>query len=484
MNSSLLLQILYIAIIVAVVLRIIYDTKNTAKALALIMIVVFVPILGIIVYLMFGVNYRKHKIFNKKLKDDLSLIEKINQERYQDQDERVNPEVMGVYSKLVQLVIDENQCPLTRDNQVKLLVNGENKFPEMLADLENAKHFIHLEYYIFEDDDTGRAISNILIKKAKEGVKVRFIYDDLGSQSIKNKMVPRLREAGVHVYPFFEIKFMLLANRLNYRNHRKITIIDGHTAYVGGINVGQEYVNQNNQKNTRFWRDTHLKIQGLAVYYLQYLFIADWNHCCSERDAIEQSPDYFPRLHKEHKGDHKVQIVFSGPDSDTPSILHTIVKAIYLARDEIQITTPYFVPNQTLMDALCITARSGVKVTLLVPCEGDSVLVDAASEFYYERLLHAGVHIHLYEKGFVHSKTMTVDDDLTIIGTANMDIRSFDLNFEVNAIVYDRKFTQQMKSVFADDIEGTTVIDKERWLNRSLLLQLKQSIARLFSPIL
>lgn len=376
------------------------------------------------------------------------------------------------------MLLKDLDSPLTRDNTVKLLINGEEKFPELMDCLKKAKHHIHMEYYIYEQDEIGTAIIEILISKAKEGVQVRFIYDDFGSPSIKKKIENRMREAGIEVYPFSKVLFYLLANRINYRNHRKIVVIDGCTGFVGGINVSNKYIN--NKKGRLYWRDTHLRIDGPGVYYLQYLFITDWNFCSSKK--LKPQDVHFAEVIA-NKENVYVQIVGSGPDSIQPSILFSVLQAIYLAKEEILVTTPYFIPGDSLLFALRIAALSGLSVKLLVPGKCDSRLVNAASKANYEDLLQAGVEIYLYEKGFVHAKTLVTDSRLSIIGTANMDHRSFELNFEVNAIIYDAEFAKKLRKVFFDDLEHAEKLNAKRWYKRSKLTQLPEKLARLLSPI-
>ena len=288
-----------------------------------------------------------------------------------------------------------------------------------------------------------------------------------------------MREAGAIVYPFHRVKFYLLANRFNYRNHRKIVVVDGHTAFLGGINVSDKYINNNKKK--LFWRDAHLRIDGPAVYYLQYLFITDWNFCCPEE--LKPNDLYFTAAPPVKNGS-LVQIAASGPDSYQPTILYSILQAIYLARKEILITTPYFIPGDSIMDALRIAAMSGLTVKLLVPGVSDSKLVNAASKSYYAQLLRAGVEVYLYQKGFVHAKTIVTDGKLSMVGTANMDYRSFELNFEVNAVVYDVDFAKQMRDLFFKDLQNATQINKEEWMRRHWTKQLPEKVARLFSPVL
>ena len=319
----------------------------------------------------------------------------------------------------------------------------------------------------------------MLIQKAKEGVEVRFIYDDFGSHSIKKEAEKKIKDAGAAVFPFHKVNFYLLANRLNYRNHRKIVVIDGQTAFIGGINVSDKYIN--NGKKKLFWRDTHIRIDGPAVYYLQYIFITDWNFCCP--DALKISDVYFAPPAPVAQGSF-VQIAASGPDSYLPTILYSILQAIYLAKKEILITTPYFIPGDSIIDALCISAMSGLSVKLLAPGISDSKVVNAASKSYYNKLLGAGVEVYLYQKGFIHAKTMVTDSMLSMVGTANMDYRSFELNFEVNALIYDRTIAEQMRTTFFEDLKEAKQINKEEWLSRSWYRQLPEKVARLFSPVL
>lgn len=382
-------------------------------------------------------------------------------------------------AELATMLIKDLQSPLTRHNRIKLLLNGEEKFPELMKAMAGAKHHIHLEYYIFEQDDTGKTIIELLITKAKEGVQVRFIYDDFGSPAIKNKIEKRLKDAGVEIYPFHKVHFYLLANRINYRNHRKIVVIDGQTGFVGGINVSDKYIN--NKKQKLYWRDTHIRIDGPGVFYLQYIFITDWNFCCPKKLKLKN--EYFVQ-NMAVKEDVYVQIVSSGPDSVQPSVLFSVLEAIYLATKEILITTPYFIPGDSILDALRIASLSGISVKLLVPGKCDSKLVNAASKVNYNDLLQAGVEIYIYQKGFVHAKTLVTDGKMSMIGTANMDHRSFELNFEVNAIIYDAAFAEKMRTIFFEDLKNAEKLNAEKWYKRSFFTQLPEKIAKIFSPSL
>ncbi len=483
MNWLSIFEVVYSVVLIFVCFRIILDTRSITKSLAYLLFAIFVPFAGVIFYFLFGINYRTRKMYSKKLIDDDELSARLNKQIYQYSRKTLDESDAAVQSnrELAFMLLKETLSPLTANNSVKILVNGENKFPEVLKALKEAKNHIHLEYYIYEDDEIGREIEQVLIQKAKEGVAVRFIYDDFGSRSIRRTLARRLNENGVKAFPFLRIYFIALANRLNYRNHRKIIVIDGKTAFVGGINVDDRYINKD--KNKTFWRDTHLRIDGPGIQYLQYLFFCDWNFCADEK--LHPDPHFFPPENAlPASGKKIVQIAASGPDSGAPAILFSILQAIGLATKEILITTPYFIPGDGLLDALTIASLSGVKVKLLVPGISDSILVNAAARSYYIDLMRRGVEIYLYNKGFVHAKTMVTDNNIAMIGTANMDSRSFDLNFEVNAIVYDTETACELREIFYDDLRDAEKIDFQVWRKRPVYKQFFEKAARLVSPLL
>lgn len=485
MNWLFVGEIIYVIIVIIVCLKIIYDTNSTTKTLAYLLFAVFVPFFGIGFYFFFGINYRNRKMYSKKLFENADMSKRLREELYHYSKQIFDENDAAVQSnkELAFMLLKDSMSPLTCNNSVKILVNGENKFPEVMKALREAKNHIHIEYYIYEDDNIGTEIGNILIQKAQQGVDVRFIYDDFGSSSIRKKFVSDLRHNGVKAFPFFKISFISFANRINYRNHRKIIVIDGHTAFVGGINVSDRYINKEADTKNIFWRDTHLRIDGPGVQYLQYLFLCDWNFCANEK--LKANENFFPReknfTNKENK---VVQIAASGPDSGTPVILYSLLQAINLATKEVLITTPYFIPGESLLDALTIASLSGLTVKLLVPGKSDSLLVNSAARSYYDDLLKAGVEIYQYKKGFVHAKTLVADRKIAIVGTANMDFRSFDLNFEVNAIVYDMTTANELAGIFFEDIKGAEKIDELKWKHRPILKQLWQKTARLVSPLL
>ena len=309
--------------------------------MAYLLLVLFIPVAGIVFYILFGINFWKTKLYSKKSVDDEKMLRSLKEQMKVYKDETIAPADLSVENnrELAIMLAKELRSPLTRRNKVKLLLNGEEKFPEVLDAIRNAKHHIHIEYYIYEQDKIGEQIEELLVQKATEGVQVRFIYDDFGSPNIRKKTEEKMRKAGIEIYPFQKVLFYLLANRLNYRNHRKIIVIDGQTAFTGGINVCDKYINNGTHK--LYWRDTHLRIDGPGVFFLQYLFLTDWNFCSGKHLPAEK---FYFSIGEDHKDDCFLQVAASGPDSVQPSVLFSLLQAIYLAKKEILITTPYFIP--------------------------------------------------------------------------------------------------------------------------------------------
>lgn len=482
MNFLLIIQALYILLLIGVVVRILFDTQSATKTAAYVLLVLLVPVVGILVYLSFGLNYRKRGLYSKKLLLDEAQSERINRftERYEKNHFQQFVKDFPDYTGVNQIVYQDDKSFTTQKNEVNLYINGEQKFPEVLKALQNARHHIHIEYYIYENDTIGNQIADVLIAKAKQGVTVRFVYDDFGSSGIRKKFTRRLRQEGVEAFPFYKVRHPIyFANRLNYRNHRKIIIVDGACAFVGGINVSDKYIN--NGKHKLFWRDTHLKVKGEAVWNLQKIFLADWNFCAGQN--IVPDENLFRNF------DHltartSVQVAASGPDSRFPTILYSYVQAVASAKKEVMITTPYFVPGDSLVQALKMAALRGVKVQLLAPGVSDSYFVNAVSKSHYEELLAYGVEIFLYRKGFVHAKTMVCDGCLSVIGTANLDSRSFDLNFEVNGIVYNNDFADALRNAFLQDLPHSEKLEYDTWHRRKFSVRFVEKLLRLVSPLL
>lgn len=476
--------VLVILLSVFTVIRIIMDTDNSSKTMAYILLVFLVPVAGSIIYFSFGTNYRRRKLFTKKIIQNDELYEKLERQLSENSLKvfAAHSELLEGHKDLVQLLLRDSKAVLSYNN-VKLLINGEQKFPEVIRALEQAREYIHLEYYIFDDDEIGTTIIDLLKRKAAEGITVRFIYDDFGSHALADATIAAMRDAGIQVYPFFEVKFYLLANRINYRDHRKIIIVDGITGFIGGINVSDKYVNKGDPKSL-YWRDTHVKIEGPAVSSLQYHFIANWNFCTDE--TLDITRNFFPNLFDAPPEDHQdlVQIVAGGPDYPSSAIMLSFFTAIVDAREKVYISSPYFIPNQSIYDALKKAALSGKDVRLLLPGISDSFIVNAAARSYFKDMLACGVRIFLYHKGFMHAKTIVVDDNLSIVGTANMDGRSFELNFEINAVIYSRRVSEELEAALIRDMEHSEEIFIEDWAKRAWWIELLEDTARLLSPIL
>ena len=484
MNWIRLLEIVYIIIVILVILRVLYDTRSSTKALAYILFICFLPIVGIIFYFSFGINYRKRKLYSNKIVQDETLRKQI-EEKLNNYSDTIKD--TGLISEkrdtLIEYIRHAGNSRLTANNELKLLINGEEKFPELLNALENATSHIHIEYYIYENDITGNQVADILIKKAKQGVEVRFMYDDFGSHGLGSAFINKLKDAGVETAPFYEIKFYAFASRINYRNHRKIVIIDGTVSFIGGINMSDKYRNDIKGEHPLFWRDTHLMIKGQATTHLQYLFMCDWNFCCDTQ--LEYSETYFPDTTKQLNFKNEVvQIAASGPDCKQPVVFYSLLEAINSATKNIYITSPYFIPDESLLDALIIAIQGGLDVKIIIPGITDSKIVNTAASSYYTELLQFGAKIYRYNKGFIHAKTMVIDDDLAIVGSANMDYRSFDLNFEVNAVMYSKNITRQLTDVFMNDLKYSEKIDAEAWLARPTYIHLWEKIVKLLSPFL
>lgn len=383
------------------------------------------------------------------------------------------------YKELIIMHLHNNHAVLTQDNKVEIFNDGRKKFHALLQDLENAKDHIHIQYYIFRLDHLGKEIYELLLTKAKQGVKVRILYDDTGSRSLRKSHFKELIELGGRVEAFFPAILPLINPRMNYRNHRKIVVIDGRIGYIGGFNVGDEYLGLN--KRFGYWRDTHLRIEGSAVHPLQTRFILDWNQASAEHD-IEYSDVFFPAIPM--KGSVGLQIVSSGPDSDWEQIKNGYLKLIMMAKKYIYIQTPYFIPDASFMDTLRIACLSGIDVRIMIPNKPDHIFVYWATYSYVGELIKAGAKIYIYENGFLHTKMIVIDDEASTVGTANIDVRSFKLNFEVNAFIYDRETSHELAELFEEDMKLSTQLTWEIYEHRSRMIKFKESLARLLSPIL
>lgn len=463
---------------IIIIILVISDDRSPTITLSWVMVLVFLPILGLLLYLFFGQNFRKQKIFSRKGLEDFRQIEKL---RFEQLDYLDSPDIIGykpAYKKLhiMRLLLNNSKSIISRNNSITVLNNGAEKFPELVMAMQAAKNHIHLEYYIFENDNIGNQIINILVEKAQAGVEVRFIADHVGSWHLKKTHIKRLKNSGAQIQLFMPVAFPYLTSRINYRNHRKIVVIDGKIGFVGGINVADKYID--GDKKLGAWRDTHLKIVGNAVHSLQTVFLTDWYFLSKE---LPTNDIYFPET--ESTAEAIIQIVASGPDSKWAGIMQTYFSIIATARKHIYINTPYLLPNSPILTALKTAALSGVDVRLIIPRRGDLKIVYYASLSYIKGLIAAGIKVYFYDKGFIHSKVMIVDGILASVGTANLDYRSFSLNFEVNALIYNEKTTKELTKSFFVDLDNSTLITKEMWNKRKSIKKLKSNIAKLFAPL-
>ncbi|WP_431135255.1 cardiolipin synthase [Psychroserpens mesophilus] len=477
-NIGWILLVLNYLLAVSALITILLKNINPSKTVAYILVLVFFPFFGLIVYYLFGQEYRKNKLFNRKDISNTKIIKsvgdnlRVEEKKFDSVSIELDDKI-----KLIKLLKASEKTPLTIKNEVEILINGEVKFNKLFEDLRQAKTYIHLEYYIVKDDITGTELLDIICDKAKQDVEVKLTYDDVGSK-LSSKMKHKLDESGVEHHPFMPVLFSSFTGKSNYRNHRKIAIIDGLVGYIGGINVSDNYVNSRTSK--KYWRDTHLRIRGEAVKVLQFHFLTTWDFVTENTVEIKKS--YFPDVKCDK--DVAIQIAASGPDTDWANIMEALLTAINNAEDYIYLTTPYFIPNDQIITALQIASKIGVEVKLLIPKNSDSWVAEHATNSYLDDLMEAGIEVYRYNKGFIHAKTMVVDDVFSTIGTCNLDNRSFNINFEINALIYNKEQSQILKSQFLEDLKDSDCIDFESWKNRSNFSKLKESFARLWSPLL
>lgn len=462
-----LLNIVFIIIIIS-------ENRNPVKTLAWISVLTLLPIAGFIFYLFFGRDQRSQRMISRKSKRKLERLvnDGISLEKKDISDlSDYNLQLLTLGNRLTRAMV-------TFNNNINVFTYGKDKYSTFFNDIKNAKSFIHIQYYIIENDNLGNELKDILIKKATEGVEIRVLYDDVGCWNLKrgdffNEMI----NAGIEAKPFFKVTFPQLANKLNYRNHRKIAIIDGFIGYVGGMNIADRYVTG---CKWGVWRDTHIRIEGEAVRELQSIFLVDWNFTTKE---LLSEQNYFPKVESSN-GNSTIQLLTSGPLDEHKSIFLMFTKLISNAKKRIYIQSPYFLPNSAAINALKVAALSGVDVRIMIPTQSDSKILQYASNSYISEMLKSNIKVYFYAKGFLHAKTLLVDDEITSIGSTNFDSRSFEQNFEINAFIYDNEFNSENAKIFMNDIKDCKRINPKNWKRRSVTSKLIESIARLFSPIL
>ena len=463
--------ILYSITIMGLVLVIIAENRNPLKTIPWVIVLLLAPGIGLFFYFFFGQDNRKQRIISRRT---YKRIMKRPQEGKLPQDACTVPEP---YQPLVTLLSNSNQSSLLYGSEIKIYTNGAEKFKDLLKDIEGATHHIHFQYYIFCDDEVGIRFKEALIAKAKEGIKVRVLYDDVGCWNVKDKFFNEMKEAGIEVHAFLKVAFPVFTSKVNYRNHRKIVVIDGQIGYMGGMNIADRY-----EKGTEWgsWRDTHFRIIGKGVHGLQSAFLIDWY--VVSKNLLNDKIFYPPA--KIYNDDNIMQIATSGPVGQWRTLLQAYIFTIANAKKYIYIQTPYFLPTEGLNQALLIAALGGVDVRLMLPKRSDTRTANMATHSFIDEMVKAGVKVYFYKPGFLHSKLMITDDALACIGSANMDFRSFEHNFEINAFVYQPSFALQMKRVFQHDLHSCERLVPSRWLKRPIKQRLAESFMRLFSPLL
>lgn len=472
-------HMLFINFILSIVI-VFFQRREPRAVWAWLLILYSVPIVGFIIYLFAGTDTHKRKMFRLKEIED-GINEAIRQQEHSIENmemEEENPELKGFFD-LVYYNLHSSGAIFTNDNSVKVFTDGNEKFDALLEDIKQARNFIHIQYYIIRNDVLFNRIREALVEKAKEGVEVRILYDGMGCRAVPPRYWKKLKADGIQCVEFFPALMRRLHLRINYRNHRKIVVIDNQVAYVGGYNIGKEYIGLSAKFG--YWRDTHLRIQGTAVNALQIRFILDWNYAA--RENLFQQEQYFLTQHKS-KGHTRMQIVSSGPDSALQNIRNNYLRLINKAKKSIYIQTPYFIPDESIFNALIIAIQSGVEVNIMIPCKPDHPFVYWATYSYVGDMIMAGANCYTYNNGFLHAKGLIIDGKVYSYGTANMDIRSFSLNFEVNAVVYDKEEAQKMEKIFKEDLKYCSNISKDRYSRRKLSIRIKEQFCRLLSPLL
>ena len=450
------------------IIHVLMDNRQPAKTMAWVLVIGFIPVVGVVFYLFFGINHRKERIVSQSQMDELTKRSMLN---FVEQHDFHVPERQ---KPLVDLFVNQNLALPFKDNQIDIMTDGYAFFPELLKDIAEATHHVHINMYIFEDDALGRLIADALMDKARQGVKVRLIYDDVGCWRVKSRFFEQMREAGVEVVPFLPVRFPSFTSKVNYRNHRKIIVIDGRVGYIGGMNFARRYVSQK-------WRDTMLRMQGGVVYALQRAFLVDWYFV--DRSLITDRI-YYPTSPVSSKGG-VAQVVTSGPMARYPEIMQGFVRIILAARRYIYIETPYFLPNEPILFALKTAALAGVDVRVMCPLRSDAKFTDWSSRSYLREIYEAGARVYLYEPGFLHSKLLISDDSLVSCGSTNVDFRSLENNFEANVFVYDEGTALRLKKVFLDDQSQAVLLgDVPSRLHPKFLAHLWESFTRLVSPLL
>lgn len=462
------------------IIIIFFQRKEPKSAWAWLLVLNAIPGLGFLLYLLAGTDMHKRKMFQIKGYEDL-MNEAVRRQESSVRSrelEQENPDLKG-FSDLVFYNLESSGAMLTTDNQVRIFTDGNEKFDALIEDIRQAREYVFLQYYIVKNDVLFSRVREVLVQKISQGVEVFLLYDAMGCREMPRKYWRELEKTGIRLAVFFPALFGRMQLRANYRNHRKIAIIDGEIGYVGGFNIGKEYIGLDPKFG--HWRDTHLRITGGAVTALTIRYIQDWNYAARENLFASQK---YVRYPERPCGHTDIQIISSGPDSVRQNIRDNYLRLIHKAKKRIFVQTPYYIPDESIHMALLIAAQSGVEVNVMIPCKPDHPFVYWATYSYIGELVMAGANCYTYDNGFLHAKGVCIDGEACCYGTANMDIRSFSLNFEVNAMIYDEKVTQEMERIFAEDLKLCTRISRDAYRSRSLWIRVKEQVSRLLSPVL
>ena len=474
MDWKVILFGVYQVIVILTIIHVVLDNRQPAKTMAWALVIWFVPVVGIVFYLFFGVNTRKERLISQR---SLDMLSKRSMLEFVEQRDLRLPEE---YKPIIDLFVSENFSLPFKGSEVKIHTDGYSFFHALLKEIASAKDHIHLDMYIFEDDALGNMVRDALVAKVREGVEVRLIYDDVGCWNVSNRFFERMREEGIEVAPFLPVRFPSFTSKVNYRNHRKMIVIDGRTGFMGGMNIALRYV-----KGTKSqpWRDTMLQITGSGVYSLQRAFLVDWYFV--DRNLISNRK-YYPHPSEESSHNESLlQIVTSGPDTPYPEIMQGYVRMILAAKKYIYIETPYFLPTDPVLFALKTAAAGGVDVRILVPLRSDTKFVEWAGRSYLREMVKAGVSVSYYKTGFLHSKMIVCDDAICSCGSTNVDFRSFENNFESNAFIYDTKVAIAMRDIFLEDTSQSLLFtDMPQRVKPNILKRLVESLVRLMSPLM
>ena len=467
-----ILTVLYALTVLAVIVVILGENRNPVKSMAWVLVLLLLPVLGLVIYLVFGRSLKGMGLISRSDLRELRRMSDISEGKGLADD--LSVESQQIVSLVNKLVVPH----MFVGNDIDVFTTGKDKLDSLMRDIEAATDYIHVQYFIIENDETGGPLLELLMRKAREGVQVRVLYDYVGSFYFKPKLLRQMRAAGIEVHPFLELTLMQFAFRLNWRNHRKIVVIDGKVGYVGGMNIANRYVV--GDKKWSAWRDTHLRISGEAVAALQYSFAIDWNF--TTRKLLTN-----PTMHYDTppaSNEYRIQMMSSGPTDRWKNISFVFFKAITLAKRQVYIQTPYFLPSESLLKALQSAALSGVDVRLMIPVRPDSLMLRLATGSYIKECLLSGIKIYLYEPTVMHAKVVIIDDDFVTTGSTNFDFRSFEHNFEFNALIYSKELNRKMKEIFDADLQQCTRVSMGKWKQRPLMQKALESIVRLISPIL